>query len=111
MSGDLERLLAALNGATAADADAVTALPGHTKRKPGRPPALTPAQVESLRQRRRLPLDRRPRLAELAAEFRVDVVTIGLAVLAKPPYDFGEPAPHVGGRHRDRGSQRFPPTE
>ena len=44
-----------------------------------------------------------PRVAELAGESRVNRETIGRALRAVPPYDFGEPAPHGGGPHRDRG--------
>ncbi|WP_343901070.1 hypothetical protein, partial [Nocardioides aquaticus] len=70
-------------------------------------PALTPAEVRSLRRRRSRPLAERPRLDQLAAEFRVSVVTVRRALRALPPYDFGDPAPPGGGPHRDRGSGRF----
>jgi plasmid stabilization system protein ParE len=112
VNDDLARLLAALE--TAADprpvGDRLAAAVDDAlaeQRGRGRPPALTPEQVRSIRRRRSLPLDRRPRLTELAAEFRVDVVTVRKAVQARPPYDDGEAAPPGGGRHRDRGSGRF----
>lgn len=107
---DLARLLAALERSDAArwrEGGGGGATPATTKRKVGRPPALTPAQVEAIRRRRRLPLTRRPRITELAAEFQVDRWTIRKALQARPPYDFGEPVPSRGGRHRDRGSGRF----
>lgn len=100
MDADLARLLAALGASEPPTAD-------DAPRGLGRPPALTPAQVRSIRRRRALPLDQRPRLAELAAEFRVHVVTVRKALQAAPPYDWGDPAPRKGGRHRTRGSQRF----
>lgn len=105
MSANLDRLLAALNGPRPAPARPVDLDVEPAGR--GRPPALTPAQVRSIRRRRARPLAERPRLAELAAEFGVDVVTVRKALRAKPPYDFGDPAPHGGGPHRDRGSGRF----
>lgn len=111
MTDDLARLLAAL--AAADDPAPVRARLAHAlddaldPRGRGRPPALTPGQVRSIRRRRALPLAERPRLTELAAEFRVDVVTVRKAAQARPPYDFGEPAPPGGGRHRDWGSGRF----
>ncbi len=117
MTDDLTRLLAALN--TAADPAPVRAQLAaglddalDLDREPagrGRPPALSPAQVRYARKQRAKPLAERPRLVELAAEFRVHVVTIRKALQARPPYDWGEPAPSAGGKHRDRGSQRFPP--
>lgn len=109
MTYDLDRLLAAL-----ADGDRPGPAPGTTDepepRRRGRPPALTPAEVRSARRRRALPLAERPRVAELAAEFGVDEVTVRRALRAAPPYDWGEPSPRVGGPHRDRGAARFPPT-
>lgn len=72
----------------------------------GRPPALTPEQVRVIRLRRALPLSERPRLTELAAQFRVHVKTIHKALQAVPPYDFGTPALHNGSAHRDRGRYR-----
>lgn len=106
MTYDLDRLLSALDdGRAAPDDPAAPADPAPRRR--GRPPALTPAQVRSARRRRALPLAERPRVAELAAEFGVDPVTVRRALRAAPPYDWGGPSPRVGGPHRDRGAARF----
>jgi hypothetical protein len=111
---DLDRILAALGADRRAPtpdrpvAGLEVPLPRNEPRPRGRPPALTPAQVRSIRRRRALPLADRPRLDALAAEFRVDRTTIRRALQGVPPYDFGEPAPRVGGPHRNRGSRRFP---
>ncbi len=106
MTYDLNRLLAALG---ADDRPAAAPTDPAPPRPRGRPPALTPAQVRSIRRRRALPLAERPRVAELAAEFTVDPVTVRRALRAAPPYDWGEPSPRVGGPHRDRGAARFWP--
>jgi hypothetical protein len=105
VSDDLDRLLAALNAPPSRRPTTTETAP-HRGR--GRPPSLSPAEVQLLRRQRSKPLAERPRLVDLAALFRVDVTTVRKALQARPPYDFGEPVePGVGGPHRDRGTARF----
>lgn len=105
---DLDRLLAALAEAAGAEppdaaADALAALAAPAPRRPpGRPPALTPEQVRLLRRLRLQPRTRRPHIDTLARDFGVAQSTVRQALRAQPPYDFGEPVPRKGGRHRTR---------
>jgi hypothetical protein len=80
------------------------------RRRGHRPAALTRAQVESIRRRRRIkrPKAARPSLVALAAEFGVHPRTIDRALRGVPPYNFGEPVPpiYLSALHRDRGRGR-----
>lgn len=103
-------MLAALNGrgqvpsGVAADATAAEEPPLDPDEDDGRHrPKLTREEVRWLRRQRRLPLDIRPRVIDLAAQFGVDRRTIQRALYGRPPYDFGDPAPRRGSPHRDRG--------
>lgn len=77
---------------------------GAGKQRPGPRPALTPAQVEALRRRRRR-RSGRPTLVALAAEFQVSLRTIDRALRGSGVYAFGEPVPPTWRHapHRDRG--------
>lgn len=103
---DLVRMLAALAEAAsdtgrAGSADALAALSAPPPRRPpGRPPALTPEQVRVIRRHRLQPRTRRPHIDTLARDFGVAESTVRKALRAVPPYDFGEPVPRKGGRHR-----------
>lgn len=108
---DLKRLLAALGAPPAEPATPAGPVADEPPLEPdddGRPrPALTREQVTWLRRQRRLPLDVRPQVTELAARLGVDRRTVQRALYGAPPYDWGDPAPRRGSRHRTRGSQRF----